>query len=303
MWSLRYRNRRRDPGFGLDLFDLKNLQRRPRSENEAAIRKLCATSYLGDGLALGRVLGRYKMFVDTSDVGLSSHLMLDGHWEMWLTKALAGVVKPGMVVVDIGANLGYFTLLMADLVGAEGAVHAFEPNPAVADRLAKSIDVNGFRERVSLHRDPLGEQDGVQVFLAVPVGEPKNAHLTPHANSVGAVGVTTRRFDSYPGLLEADVIKIDAEGAELGIWRGMSGRLARHSKPLIVFLEFTAVRYSDPGLFLDEILASGFGLAEVDMIEGVRQRTRDQILAAPPKIDQMLMLERRAFNETRSQRL
>lgn len=276
----------------LSLFDSARLQRNRRSENEAKIRNLCANAYLGDGTTLCRVLGRHKMFVDSADTGLSTHLMLDGYWEMWLTEALVDVLKPGMVAVDIGANLGYFTVLMADRVGPQGAVHAFEPNPPIADRLAKTIDVNGFRERVTLHRSPLGDRNGLDVVLSVPKGEPKNAHITTDANAFGAVALTARRFDSYPDLLCADVIKIDAEGAELGIWRGMTGLFEQASRPLTIFLEFTAGRYADPGAFLDEIAALGFSLAEVTADAGVRARTRSDILASPATIDQMLMLRR-----------
>jgi FkbM family methyltransferase len=200
----------------------------------------------------GRVLGRYKMFVDSTDVGLSTHLMLDGYWEMWLTEALTQVIKPGMVVVDIGANLGYFTVLMADLVGPTGAVHAFEPNPGIAARLMKNVYANGFLDRVSLYTDPLGAGEGQELFLVIPPGEPKNAHLTSYAVA-DALPVTLRRFDSYPALLDADVIKIDVEGAERDIWRGMAGLFERGEKPLTIFLEFNLIRYDDPAAFLDEI--------------------------------------------------
>jgi hypothetical protein len=88
------------------------------------------------------------------------------------------------------------------------------------------------------------------------------------------------------------VIKIDAEAAELDIWRGMSGFLDRQSEPLTIFLEFTAARYTDAGSFLDEITARGFQLGDVDLRQGIRDRTREQILAAPSRIDQMLVLRR-----------
>lgn len=274
------------------LFDLSKLRRSRRDQNQAAIRSLCATAYLGDETALCRVLGRYKMFVDTRDVGLSSHLMLDGYWEMWLSEVMVQVLRKGMIAADVGANLGYFTLLMASRVGPGGAVHAFEPNPPIADRLSKSIDVNGFTSWVTLHRDPLGREDGLEVRLAVPEGEPKNAHVVPGAELAGGVPLRTRRFDSHPELLEADVIKIDVEGAELDVWRGMAGLLERRSKPLTIFLEFASVRYADPGGFLDEIAAHGFGLGDVSLQHGVRARTRAEILAAPGHLDQMLILRR-----------
>jgi len=274
------------------LFDLRDLRRRPRDENQDYIRSLCANAYLGDGDSLCWVLGRFKMFVDTRDVGLSSHLLLDGYWEMWLTEALSGVLEKGAVAVDIGANLGYFTLIMADLVGPTGSVHAFEPNPAIADRLARTCDINGYRERVTVHPGPLGAEEGLPVALIVPEHEPKNAYITPVVETPGALPMITRRFDSYPELMDAAVIKIDAEAAEQNIWRGMTARLDRRDAPLILFMEFASIRYGEPGAFLEEIEARGFSLAEVTMIDGVVPRTREQILAGPPRVDQMLMLRR-----------
>ncbi|WP_233247757.1 FkbM family methyltransferase [Caulobacter endophyticus] len=123
------------------LFELDRLNTRPRGENEAEIRLRCASAFLGRGVSVCRVLGRYKLFVDGLDYGLGPHLLLDGYWEMWTTEAIARAVKPGMTVVDVGANLGYFTLLMADLVGAGGRVHAFEPNPQIATLLARSVSM------------------------------------------------------------------------------------------------------------------------------------------------------------------
>jgi len=280
---------RRAPGYQ---FDLRNLGLSSRRDNQRQIRQLCANAYLGDHTSLCRVLGRYKMFVDTRDVGLATHLLLDGFWEMWLTEALSAIVKPGMVVADIGANLGYYSLLMAELVGAAGTVHAFEPNPAVADLMWKSCDINGFGDRVRLHRDPLGCEDGKPVALIVPANEPKNAHITPHLEAAGAIALTTRRFDAIPDLLDVDVVKIDAEAAEYDIWRGMAGRLDKTNKPLTIFMEFASVRYEYPRAFLAEVEAHGFPLAVVTLNDGVVRRSREQILAAPPWIDQMLMLRR-----------
>lgn len=271
------------------IFDIGRLKGADRAVNEAEIRALCSSAYLGDHWALCRVLGRYKMYVDTRDIGLSSHLMLDGYWEMWLSEELVGCIQPGMTVVDAGANLGYFTLIMADRVGPKGLVHAFEPNPPIAHRMIKSLEVNGFRSRVTVHPEPLGDKNDREVILVAPSDEPKNAYVTHEG--VGLV-LKTRRLDSFPEILDADVIKIDAEGAELDIWHGMSGLLERRSRPQTIFLEYAAARYADPGDFLREIVAAGFSLAEVSFGEGIQPRTEAQILAAPPNIDQMLVLRR-----------
>lgn len=276
----------------LRLFPLANLDIRQRARNEAMIRGLCANAYVGDETLLCRVLGRYKMYVDATDLSLSSHLLLDGYWEMWLTEALAEVVQPGMTVCDIGANLGYFTVLMADLAGESGRVHAFEPNPHMARRLARSVAVNGFQQRVAVHADALSDAEGV-FRLVVPEYQPGGGFLVAGGDGTETEGVPVRarRLDSYDELGLPDVIKIDAESSEQAIWRGMAGVLAG-GRPLTVFLEFAGVRYADPGAFLDELLAHGFSLSQLTVEEGIREIGREAVLALPAREDVMLVLRR-----------
>ena len=281
---------------GIRLFHLDHLRTRSRQRNEAVIRQLCANAYLGDQRSLCRVLGRYKMIVDSTDVGLSSHLLLDGYWEMWLTELLAKLIIPGMTVVDIGANLGYFTLLMADLVGSEGRVYAFEPNTDLAERMRQSISINGFENTTTVYEQALADAEG-DVLLVVPANEPKNGHLLPADHPAGVDSVTetrpmrTRRLDSYSEVLTADLIKIDADTSELAIWQGMTAIL-KTSRPLTIVLEFARVRYADPGAFIDRILADGFTLAEITLEGGVLPTSREAVLAAAPTEDVMLLLVR-----------
>ena len=271
------------------IFDLGALLAGDRYRNEATVRGLSGSVYLGDHIALCRVLGRYKMYVDTNDVGMASHLMLDGYWEMWNTEVIMELVRPGMTVLDIGAHCGYFTMLMADAVGAAGSVHAFEPNPAMVALLRRSISINGFDGRVTLHEVALAGRDG-KARLSVPANEPKNAHIS-HDRDPQAIQVISRRVDSIAATLDADFIKIDAEGAETAIWLGMEG-LLRRNRALTILLEFTPGRYRHPDRFLDSILAHGFTLSIVDLERGVLPVTRGQVLAGSSTDDQMLLLVR-----------
>ncbi|WP_428484749.1 FkbM family methyltransferase [Rhodopila sp.] len=274
------------------LFDLGLLQTRSRDENEATIRRLCDTVRISDDTILCRTLGRYKMYVDLGDEGLSPHLMLDGLWEVWVTEAIMGFVRSGMTVVDVGANLGYYTLLLADLVGASGRVHAVEPNPRMMSLLRRSLRINGYASRVSLCAEPLSERRGDHVMLHVPAGLPQNAYLgsargdTPHAHAL-----TTTTLDELIGEGPVDFIKIDAEGAEQAIWRGMSRVLARRN-PLVVFIEFTPDRYHDAAAFLHRMLETGFALAVIDHRLGVQAIGVDEVLAGPGHEDRMLVLAR-----------
>uniref|UniRef100_B0T6Y9 Methyltransferase FkbM family n=1 Tax=Caulobacter sp. (strain K31) TaxID=366602 RepID=B0T6Y9_CAUSK len=272
-------------------FDLRRLNDAPLARAEAAIRGLCASAYLGDDTALCRVLGRYKMFVDTRDDDLSAHLLLDGYWEIWVTRVMADLVKPGMVCVDVGAHLGYYTLLMADLVGTSGRVHAFEPNPALRERLSRSVRANGFEPTVNAHAWPLFDQDDLPVRLIVPPRRPGGGHVALIDPAVDDGGLRARRLDGFAEIPHVDVVKIDAEGSELAIWRGME-RLLGQGRPMSVILEFTSVRYADPGGFLDQFVGAGFSLALADPRSGLRAVTKTEVLAASAVEDQMLVLRR-----------
>ncbi|OWK32931.1 FkbM family methyltransferase [Sphingomonas mucosissima] len=272
------------------IFDIWALRSGDRWRHEAVIRGLCQTAYLGDYTAICRVLGRYKVFVDTKDIGVASHLMLDGYWEMWNTEAIVGLVKPGMTVLDVGAHCGYFSVLLSDLIGPSGTLLSFEPNPPMAALLRRTIAVNGFDGRTTVYEMALGDEDGFAT-LQVPQNEPKNAHVVQGKGGPGMVEVPLRRADRIPGAADADFIKIDAEGAEQAIWKGLKNVLSRN-RPLTILLEFAAIRYADPAAFLDEIMSHGFSLAEVDLVAGVQSRTRKEVLNASPSDDQMLLLTR-----------
>lgn len=234
-----------------------------------------------------------QLLVDRQDQGLSQSVVANGYWEMWLTEAVEAALKPGMVAIDVGANVGYFSMLMADRIGAAGRVHAFEPNPSMAALLADSAARNGFHGRITVHDDPLWDVDGVEALLKVPEGEPKNAHLIIGAGDAIGYQLTTRRLDSYPALFDADVIKIDVEGAEEAIWRGMEGLFAV-GRPLTIFLEYSPVRYRDPMRFLDAIMSRGFALAELSVSHGIQSTTPEQVLSGNPCEDRMLALVRGA---------
>jgi len=274
------------------LLHVHDLMPEMRALNECTIRGLCSAAYLGDDTALCRSLGRYKLFVDTRDVGLSSHLLLDGYWEMWNTEVMASVIRPGMVVADVGANVGYFTVLMAELVGPAGRVHAFEPNVRLASRLSNSLSINGFAGWTEVHQVALADTDGEVILVTAP-DEPKNAYTIPPQEEMPEHGVTVpmARLDSRPDWAQIEFAKIDVEGAEQILWQGMDGLLEGGALKTVL-LEFNAHRYSDPVRFLDAILAAGFSLAYVDLRKGVKSCNREWVLNPSSREDVMLYLTR-----------
>jgi FkbM family methyltransferase len=242
-------------GYPLNLgsADLANAD---RATVERAIRGRVQTLYLGDGVMLARVLGRHKMFLHTSDRGFGCHVAMDGFWESWITQFFARTLKPGMVAVDVGANYGYYTLLFGEAVSSSGRVVAIEPNPRAARLLRESVLLNGMATWTRVHEVAAGPPGLTESRLFVPSGEPKNAQLVEHDSYSGgdvvAVAVTT--LDALTAdLPRVDLVKIDAEGAEVGIVAGMQAVIRRYRPDLV--LEFNAARYANAHGFLEGLLA------------------------------------------------
>src|SRR5438105_4809173 len=84
---------------------------------------------VSDNRVLCRALGHWKMYADARDISQMPYLAMDGIIEPHLIEHICDLVKPGMTCVDVGACYGFHALLMAELVGRPGAVHAFEPHP------------------------------------------------------------------------------------------------------------------------------------------------------------------------------
>ncbi|NTI65288.1 FkbM family methyltransferase [Agrobacterium rhizogenes] len=278
------------------LLHLHELMAFDRRQAETAILQRVTSTYLGDHTALVRVLGRYKLYVDTRDRGFGSHILLDGFWEIWLTLFCARNVKTGMTVVDVGANFGYYSVLLAELVGEEGQLIAVEPNPHAADFLNRSVDLNGLSRRTKIETIALGNVNDEWAPLYIPRSEPKNAlivsdRFVPNAESGAVVQVPVTTLDRLcAASARIDFIKIDAEGAEEAIFEGMSETIARH-KPIIV-VEFNAGRYVDAGGFLDQLTAVYGSLRRLDFSGEAVLVTREQLLTEYGGDDSLLVLSR-----------
>jgi FkbM family methyltransferase len=278
---------------GAPLFDISDLQRQNRLRNENTIRSLSQCVAVSATQALTRVLGCYKMYVDPSDFGLSPHLMLDGFWEMDTTEVVVQLLRPGMVAADVGANVGYFTMLMAGLTGPSGRVLAFEPNPSMAERIVRSASLNGMSDRIEVYPVALSNRNEAVCYV-MPSDEPKNAYILPFENNEvpsGAVVIDAERLDSRLQWADIEFLKIDAEGAEEKIWEGASG-LRAMDKLKILILEFQPGRYADPRAYLNRIMDWGFSLSLIDQRHGLVPTTAEAITSGNPDRDVMLVFQR-----------
>jgi FkbM family methyltransferase len=264
-----------------------------RYELENRCRALTNPVYLGNDTALCRVLGSYKMYLDTNDTGFGSHVLLDGYWEAWLTVFFARQVRPGMRVVDVGANFGYYTLLFGALVGPAGHVFAVEPNPVVLPKLRRSVELNGLAGRTTIIAAAAGAEDG-EATLFVPHGEPKNSTIVATADGIAREAGTIHKvprikLDQVAAAARIDLIKIDAEGAEQDILAGMESIL-RRDKPCLL-LEFNAGRYADPAGFVDWLGGLYGRMRHIDFEANAAELTVEQLLGDRSGQDWLLLFD------------
>jgi FkbM family methyltransferase len=260
---------------------------------ESVSRQHSRSVYLGEQTVLCRVLGKYLMYADAQETGITPHLCMGGYWESWITVALARTLRRGWHCLDVGANHGYYTLIMADAVGPEGRVIPVEPTPRLADLLRQTLDVNGF-PTVDVASVAACDRDGETLQLVIPPRRSMNAHLSREAAPTDVVvDVESVTVDAltrdWP---RVDLIKIDVEGAEESVWQGMQQTIAGNPG-LVVILEFNVGRYSDPRGFLGLIEQAGFRLRYIDFEAKAKDVTVDQLLSRQVGVDWMLYLARR----------
>ncbi len=273
----------------MNLIGLNELGEIDRWTLERRSRVLVEPVYVGDAQALTRILGRYKFYVSTRDVGFGAHVLLDGCWESWLTVFMARRVSPGMHVVDAGANHGYYTVMFADLVGPSGRVAAFEPNPGLAALLRKSVTVNGFASRVEVHEVALSAEDGGSIELHASADEPKNGVIAPAGGGGLAVrsATLTAALGAWP---RVDFLKIDVEGAEEAVLAGAWPLIVRDLPSMV--LEFNVGRSRSAAALLDQLEAL-YGDARAINYDGADEAVvRSALLDPSNKEDWLLYFAR-----------
>lgn len=250
-----------------------------RAQLEAYSRQSARGTFMGDNKVLCHVLGKYKMYADSRDISITPHLMIDGHWEAWITTFLYSVIKSNWTVVDGGANVGYYTLLMADLVGPGGKVIAFEPNLIAATLLRQNVACNGLVERCELHNNGLGDGEIEEMYLNYYEGHDNfgSVRLLPRP-----VGDNQRApmatLDSIVGDRHVDLIKLDIEGAEPAALRGAANTIDPDTHLLIEYASWT---HENPAQFIDQLLSLGRPLRYVNDWGELSPTTEVELLLHP----------------------
>ena len=201
-------------------------------------------------------------------------LYLYGLWDLLGTRFVQAFLRPGMAVLDIGANIGYFTLLASPRVGASGLVESFEPHDEIRRRLLRNIEQNGLAN-VTVRPEALASASGETRFYSSAdaanqglsstiAGSSQPGQLREERPSI----VPAIRLDDAAERLQrpVDLIKLDVEGGEKDVFAGGERLLSVADAPVVLFESFE-IETTAPMLE-----ALGFGVARLryDWRRGLR---------------------------------
>lgn len=240
-----------------------------------------------DGSLLTQTIHGLKYFVDPNDMIIAPQMVVYRQWEADISQLFRSLCRPESVVVDIGANFGYFSVLAASLIGPRGSgqVIAFEPNPALCQLLRRNSDINWSIAPVTLHEIALGEREDA-LILHVPTERGANGSLSaPRDVDCVQIPVNVKPLDAVlPPDLAVDVMKIDVEGHEATVLRGAREVLAR-SPNLHLILEWSQKQMRAAGIEPEDVLSMLEGFVPHRIVLG------SQPLDHPETIDWLMAQE------------
>lgn len=206
----------------------------------------------------------HKMFLDSKD---SLSLSIYESYEPLETQLVKREIKRGNVVLDLGANIGYYTLIFAKLVGEEGKVFAFEPDPTNFALLEKNIEMNGYKNVILVQKAVSNKDGKLKLYLSeYSMGDHAIFNLYEGCKFIEIEAIRLDDyFKNYEGKI--DFIKIDTEGAEEQAIQSMLN-LLKKNKTVKILTEFFPIGLKgsdiDPAEYLNTLLKLDFKLYHIN---------------------------------------
>lgn len=213
-----------------------------RLQKIPGLRKLISYAYQAlkpRGVVLTELQG-LKMYLDMRDEGVATEILGYGFYEPYESALFKKVIKPSMTVVDIGAHIGYYSLLAAKIIGDRGRVYAFEPEPNNYHLLMNNIRINGFSNIIATRKAASDKTGKIKLYtdkrnLGAHSFSDKNLTLGSECLEVEAI--TLDEFFAGSKNVKVDFIKMDIQGAE-GLVIEKATETIKNNKHLKILMEF-----------------------------------------------------------------
>ena len=209
-----------------------------------------------------KTLGVYRLAEPLRGVRMLLHWQTQkayvfGTYEPEVATAIQESITPGCLAIDVGAHIGYHTLMMARLTGPGGRVIAFEPWPQNFELLCQNLELNGCANASAVNQAVMGSSDRVKIAP----GLDGLCSTTSAVHEAGRIEVSSVTLDDFAATLlpgeRIGLVKIDVEGAETDVLHGMTGLLRSHCPKVIVELHgYSHQRENHPALLA--LVAAGY---------------------------------------------
>ena len=211
-------------------------------------------------------VGEHKMYVIPRDDALD--LLFNDNYEPEVVKRIKWFIKPGDTVIDIGANIGYHTMIMAKLVGARGKVIALEPDSKNFVYLGENIMLNGYINTTTAFKLAVSDNgNGSQLYLVPGKGSGRQQTYDSGEGRESVNINTTKIDDLYFKDGRVDFIKMDVEGSEFMALRGMKETIKNNPnlKMIMEYLpDYLRRNGKNPEEILDTLREYGLRWTRID---------------------------------------
>ena len=195
-----------------------------------------------------RKVNNYPMILNFDEEGLSRDLMIYREREIGETEVVKRIVKPGMYILEIGANIGYYTILMGKLVGKNGKIYAYEPYPRSVDILIRNIELNNLTDIVEVYSSAVSTENTVKRLY---LGRASNVHslINYKMDNSNADYIEVKTKDVREILVSAarkiDLLRMDIEGHERELFSRLNSDIEAFL-PTQIFFEIHPLGDIDP---------------------------------------------------------
>lgn len=206
----------------------------------------------------------FLMNVDRLDV-VKWYVHYFGYIEPQISKAWCNILKPGNTVIDIGANVGYYTLLAGRCVGANGKVLSFEPSTQIYKQLLNNIALNS-NMNIDAKKYAISDSVGLVDFYYAGDNIQGNSSIMASHGGKRMETVKTISFDEIAEMLpldEVNLIKIDVEGAEALVLKALEKHLSKLNPKCVIFLEVSPENIETADQMLAPFIENGFHIKQI----------------------------------------